>query len=62
MGAVMGSANKKKRYVASLHRDQQGFGFVIRDSAGQCPAIHGFRKDVRAAVTVVMDLLKLLNA
>lgn len=53
---------QKKRYVGFVHADGEGFAFVIRDSARRCPAIHGHRKDARAAVRAVVDLLRALDS
>jgi hypothetical protein len=53
---------EKTRYVGILLAGDDGFGFVIRDSARQCPAIHGHRMNVRAAVRAVVDLLTTLNS
>jgi hypothetical protein len=57
-GPLMRTA--QKRYVGFVHADGERFGFVIRDSARRCPAIHGYGNDVRAAVRAVVHLLRAL--
>jgi hypothetical protein len=53
---------QRRRYVGLIHAEGERFGFVIRDSARRCPAIHGYRNDARAAVRAVAHLLRALNS
>ena len=51
----------RNRYVGFVTADGELFGFVIRDTIRECPAIYGYGMDSGAAIRATIDLLKTLN-